>query len=76
MESLSVALGSRSYPIHIGAGVIDQRALFAPHLHGSAAIITNKVVAPLYGRRSTGWSTRCLTPASGATGSSSRWAAA
>jgi 3-dehydroquinate synthase len=48
MESLSVALGSRSYPIHIGAGLIDQRALYAPHLHGSAAIITNEVVAPLY----------------------------
>ena len=48
MESLSVALGSRSYPIHIGAGLIDQRALYAPHVRGSAAIITNEVVAPLY----------------------------
>ena len=48
MESLSVALGSRSYPIHIGAGVIDQSALYAPHLRGSAAVITNTVVAPLY----------------------------
>jgi 3-dehydroquinate synthase len=48
MESLSVALGSRSYPIHIGAGLIGERALYAPHLHGSAAVITNEVVAPLY----------------------------
>jgi len=48
MESLSVALGSRSYPIHIGAGLIDQRALYGPHLRGSAAIVTNEVVAPLY----------------------------
>ena len=48
MESLSVALGSRSYPIHIGAGLIDQRALYAPHLRGAAAIVTNNVVAPLY----------------------------
>jgi len=48
MESLSVALGSRSYPIHIGAGLIDRRDLYAPYLRGSAAIVTNKVVAPLY----------------------------
>jgi 3-dehydroquinate synthase len=48
MESLSVALGSRSYPIHIGAGLIGERALYAPHLRGSAAVITNEVVAPLY----------------------------
>ena len=48
MESLSVALGSRSYPIHIGAGLLDQRALYAAHLRGSAAIVSNTVVAPLY----------------------------
>jgi len=48
MESLSVALGSRSYPIHIGAGLIDQRALYAPHLRGAAAVVSNAVVAPLY----------------------------
>ena len=48
MESLSVALGSRSYPIHIGIGLIGERALYAPHLRGSAAVITNEVVAPLY----------------------------
>ena len=51
MESLSLALGSRSYPIHIGAGLIDRRELYAPYLHGSAAIVTNKVVAPLYLQR-------------------------
>ena len=48
MESLSVALGSRSYPIHIGAGILEDRALYAPHVSGSAAIITNEVIAPLY----------------------------
>ena len=48
MESLSVALGSRSYPIHIGAGLIDRQELYAPYLRGSAAIVTNKIVAPLY----------------------------
>ena len=53
MESLSLDLvcnaGSRSYPIHIGAGLIGSPALYAPHLKGgSVAIVTNAVVAPLY----------------------------
>jgi 3-dehydroquinate synthase len=49
MESLSVALGSRSYPIHIGSGLISSAELYAPHLAGGgAAIVTNDVVAPLY----------------------------
>jgi len=53
MESLRVTLssaaGSRSYPIHIGAGLISSAELYAPHAaRGSAAIVTNDRVAPLY----------------------------
>jgi 3-dehydroquinate synthase len=49
MESLRLALGSRSYPIHIGDGLIGLPASYAPHLEGgSAAIVTDEVVAPLY----------------------------
>jgi len=49
MESLRVALGERSYPIHIGTGILDATALYAPHLPaGSAAVVTNELVAPLY----------------------------
>ena len=49
MESLSVALGSRSYPIHIGAGLIGSADLYSPYLRGgAAAIVTNAVVAPFY----------------------------
>ncbi len=49
---LQVELGERSYPIHIGSGLIDQAALFAPHVAGrTAAIVTNETVAPLYERR-------------------------
>ena len=49
MESLRVALGERAYPIHIGAGLIDRAELYRPYLAGgSAAIVTNEVVAPLY----------------------------
>jgi 3-dehydroquinate synthase len=51
MESLRVALGSRSYPIHLGADLIDQSELYAPHVRGTAAIISNDVVLPLYGAR-------------------------
>ena len=51
MESLRVALGNRAYPIHIGSGALDERALYAPHHTGSAAIVTNSVVAPLYAAR-------------------------
>jgi 3-dehydroquinate synthase len=48
MESLRVDLGSRAYPIHIGAGILEQEGLYRPHLAGSVAIITNEVVGPLY----------------------------
>jgi 3-dehydroquinate synthase len=49
MESLRVALGSRSYPIHIGAGLIGRAELYRDYLSGgSAAIVTNDVVGPLY----------------------------
>jgi 3-dehydroquinate synthase len=49
MESLRVTLGERSYPIHIGAGLLERPELYQPHLAGgSAAIVTNDVVAPLY----------------------------
>jgi 3-dehydroquinate synthase len=53
MESLSVALlpnsGSRSYPIHIGSGLISSKELYAPHIGGGGvAVVTNSVVAPLY----------------------------
>ena len=48
-RTLTVGLGSRSYPIDIGPGLIAREALFAPHLgSGRAAVITNETVAPLY----------------------------
>ena len=49
METLSVALGSRAYPIHIGAGIVADAELYRPYLlGGGVAIVTNSVVAPLY----------------------------
>jgi 3-dehydroquinate synthase len=49
VETLRVALGSRAYPIHIGEGILEDAALYRPHLgEGGIAIVTNPVVAPLY----------------------------
>jgi 3-dehydroquinate synthase len=49
MESLSVALGSRAYPIHIGSGLLERADLYRPYLAGaSVAIVTNAIVAPLH----------------------------
>jgi 3-dehydroquinate synthase len=49
---LKVELGERSYPIHIGAGLIDSAPLFAPHVRGRrAVVVTNETVAPLYANR-------------------------
>lgn len=52
MESLRVALGERSYPIHLGVDLLGRPALYRPYLGGgSAAVVTNTVVAPLYLKR-------------------------
>ncbi len=50
METVQVELGDRSYPIHVGAGLLSQRELIEPALGGArAVVITNETVAPLYG---------------------------
>lgn len=49
MQTLNVALGERSYPIHIGRNLIGDATLFAPALKsGRALIVTNDTVGPLY----------------------------
>ncbi len=49
-RTLTVGLGDRSYPIHIGRGLVGQQALFAPHIgSGRAVVITNEKVATLHG---------------------------
>jgi 3-dehydroquinate synthase len=49
MQTLRVALGERSYPIHVGAGLLGDARLYAPHVRGKrVAIVTNPVVAPLH----------------------------
>lgn len=48
MRTLWLDLGDRSYPIHIGQGLLARPELVAPHLGGRVAVVTNEVVAPLY----------------------------
>ena len=52
METLTVALGDRAYPIHIGQGIFDRSELLLPHLRQpKVAVVSNVTVAPLYLRR-------------------------
>lgn len=49
MKTLSVDLGDRSYPIHIGRGLLGRPDLYLPHVPGrQVLVVTNDVVAPLY----------------------------
>ncbi|XP_021837924.1 3-dehydroquinate synthase, chloroplastic [Spinacia oleracea] len=46
---VDVNLGDRSYPIYIGAGLLDQPDLLQRHVHGKRVlVVTNTTVAPLY----------------------------
>ncbi len=54
MKTLEVELGNRSYPIYIGADLIDRPELFkACEKSSSIYIVTNTTVAPLYAERLT-----------------------
>jgi len=49
MQTLTVSLADRSYPIHIGNGLLGQVDLILPHLkRKQVAIVSNTTVAPLY----------------------------
>jgi 3-dehydroquinate synthase len=49
MNTLTVELGDRSYPIYIGAGLLGEPQYLAPHVSGhQVMIVTNDTVAPLY----------------------------
>ena len=49
MQTLTVDLGDRSYPIHIGQNLLHRTDLILPHIkRKQVAIVTNTTVAPLY----------------------------
>jgi 3-dehydroquinate synthase len=52
MHTLQVELGERSYPIRIGAGMLDRRDAFADVAFGRhVLLVTDSNVAPLYAER-------------------------
>ena len=49
IQTLNVGLAERSYPIHIGSGLLSRVELLLPYIPRKRAIIvTNSTVAPLY----------------------------
>jgi 3-dehydroquinate synthase len=49
MKTLNVELGKRSYPIHIGCGLLRRPELLKPCILGSRVlVVTNTTVGPLY----------------------------
>lgn len=48
-RTLTVALGERSYPIHIGVGLLTRANVLVPYLAGQQVmVVTNETIAPLY----------------------------
>lgn len=49
MQTLNVQLGTRSYPIYIGDGLLSNAEIVVPHIAGEQVmVVTNETVAPLY----------------------------
>ena len=49
MRTVTVGLGERAYPIHIGEGLLTCPDLFLPHLpQRKISVVTNTTVASLY----------------------------
>lgn len=49
MQTLTVDLGDRTYPIHIGSGLLNNAALMQEHIQGNTtAVVSNETIAPLY----------------------------
>lgn len=49
MQKLNVALGERSYPVYIGAGLLSRKGMLDEYVRSSRIlIVSNEIVAPLY----------------------------
>src|SRR5512143_3133443 len=49
MNTLNVDLGTRSYPIYIGRGLLGREDLVTPFIKGrQVMIVSNETIAPLY----------------------------
>jgi len=48
-KTVEVDLGDRSYPIHVGSGLLDDPELYSKQITGrQVMVVTNETVAPLY----------------------------
>jgi len=49
IRTLEVSLAERSYPIHVGTGLLDRADLLLPMIKArKAVVVTNETVAPIY----------------------------
>ena len=48
MQTVSIELGDRSYPIHIGTQLINKQGLLKNLVKDRAMVVTNETIAPLY----------------------------
>jgi len=49
MQTVTVDLDDRSYPIFIGANLLENADLLLPHIgNGRVVVVTNEIVAPIY----------------------------
>lgn len=48
METIEIDFGPRSYPILIGADLLEQSGLLNQYVTGKAMVVTNDTIAPLY----------------------------
>jgi len=48
MQTVSIELGARSYPIHIGTQLINKAGLLKNLVKDRAMVVTNDTIAPLY----------------------------
>jgi 3-dehydroquinate synthase len=49
MTTLNVDLGTRSYPIYIDSGLLNENSLLSQYIHGKrVCIVSNNIVEPLY----------------------------
>jgi 3-dehydroquinate synthase len=49
MTTLNVELGTRSYPIYIDSGLLNENSLLTQHIRGKrVCIVSNNIVEPLY----------------------------
>lgn len=49
MQTLTVELGDRSYPIYIGSGLLKKPELLTPFIQGKSTVtVSNETIAPIY----------------------------